>query len=225
MDVQTEQDACAVLQNEGSFVFKNIPDLKISTVPGNHILAELSISLGIGLQKNRAIKSLTAIAPCLSKTISARTAAAGALCIPLSTNAEHVGMCCEKRGAHKSVALTCTMQDLSSSAYAGKPTMRGPAENSIIPVPASSQSIAVSYSSRRTFLCAWRKADGCVSIREGRSGTSTSNCRVGACCQCCNFCSALWDSHSAAGKMQAAPCCAGKGKNRQILKENCLHGV
>ena len=97
---------------------------------------------------------------------------------PLSTDAEHVGMCCEKRGAHKSEALTCTRQDLSSSAYAGKPTMRGPAENSIIPVPASSQSIAVSYSSRRTFLCAWRKADGCVSIREGGSGTSTSREKI-----------------------------------------------
>ena len=97
---------------------------------------------------------------------------------PLSTDAEHVGMCCEKRGAHKSEALTCTMQDLRSSAYAGKPTMRGPAENSILPVPASSQTIAVSYSCRRTFLCAWRKADGCVSIREGRSGTSTSREKI-----------------------------------------------
>lgn len=67
MDVQTEQDVFAVLQNEGSFRFKNIPDIKISTVPGNHILAELSISLGIGLQKNRATKSLTAIAPRLQE--------------------------------------------------------------------------------------------------------------------------------------------------------------
>lgn len=125
MDFQTEQDAFAVLQNEGLFVFKNIPNIKISVVPGNHILAELSISLNIGLQKNRAIKSLTAIAPCLSEAISAMTAAAGALCIPLSTKAEHVGMCCEKTGVPKSEALTITMQDFSSSAYAGKPTMKG----------------------------------------------------------------------------------------------------
>lgn len=32
----------------------------------------------------------------------------------------------------------------------------------------------------------------------------------------------LYGTHSVAGKMQAAPCCAGKGKNRQILKEKFL---